>query len=270
MSLFALERDGSGPAVVCLHGFCQSSAYWVHTLDRLAAAGVRGLAPDLPGFGASAGEKGPYTMSGLADSIARYLDARSISRIALVGGSMGGVVAQQFVLRHAQRVERLLLVATGAAAADPAAALAKADAIAAEPWDEATVTPIVDGFFHRRPPEEEMFTFRRIALSAAHAAAIDAARSNARTNTLEALSPVRIPTLIIQGRLDRARTPEHGALLRDRIAGATLAVVEDAGHTPQLEQPDAFHAVALPFLLTGRVREAPADRSSAQDRRELT
>jgi pimeloyl-ACP methyl ester carboxylesterase len=270
MSLFALERDGSGPAVVCLHGFCQSSAYWMHTVYRLAAAGVRGLAPDLPGFGASAGAKGPYTMSGLADAVARDLDARSISRIALVGGSMGGVVAQQFVLRHAQRVERLLLVATGAAAGDPAAALAKADAIAATPWDEVAVAPIVDGFFHRRPPEEDMSTFRRIALSAVHAAAVDAARSNARTNTLEALSCVRIPTMIIQGRHDRARTPEHGALLRDRIAGAVLAVIEDAGHTPQLEQPDAFHDIALPFLLAGRIHEAPADRASAQDRRELT
>lgn len=269
MSLFALERGGSLPAVVCLHGFCQSSTYWMHTLDRLAAAGVHGLAPDLPGFGASAGARGPYTMSGLADAIVRYLDARSISRIALVGGSMGGVVAQQFVLRHAQRVERLLLVATGAAAEDPAVALAKADAIAAAPWDEAAVAPIVDGFFHRRPPEEEMFTYRRIALSAAHGAAIDAARSNARTNTLEALSSVRIPTMIIQGRHDRARTPEHGALLRDRIAGAVLAVIEDAGHTPQLEQPDAFHDIALPFLLTGRVRKTPADRASTQDRREL-
>ena len=38
-------------------------------------------------------------------------------------------------------------------------------------------------------------------------------------------------------------------MMRDRIAGSTLEVIEDAGHTPQLEQPDAFHALALPFLL---------------------
>jgi pimeloyl-ACP methyl ester carboxylesterase len=106
-------------------------------------------------------------------------------------------------------------------------------------------------------------------LNAAHAAAIDAARSNARNNTLEQLSYVRVPTMIIQGRHDRARTPEHGALLRDRIARASLAVIEDAGHTPQLEQPAAFHDIALPFLLAGRVREAPADRTSPQDGREL-
>jgi pimeloyl-ACP methyl ester carboxylesterase len=58
-----------------------------------------------------------------------------------------------------------------------------------------------------------------------------------------------VPTLIVQGRHDRARTPEHGTEMRKRIAGSRLEVIEEAGHTPQLEQPDAFHAVALPFLL---------------------
>ena len=40
--------------------------------------------------------------------------------------------------------------------------------------------------------------------------------------------------------------------MRERIAGSVLQVIEDAGHTPQLEQPDRFHDVALPFLLQGR------------------
>ena len=57
-----------------------------------------------------------------------------------------------------------------------------------------------------------------------------------------------MPTLIVQGRHDKARTPEHGALMRERIPDAKLAVIEDAGHTPQLEQPEAFHEVAVRFL----------------------
>ena len=99
MSIFTLVHDGANPPAVFLHGFCQSSAYWEPTASRLAAAGIRCVAPDLPGFGASAHESGPYTMAGLADSLARLLDARGIARITLIGGSMGGVVAQHFVLR---------------------------------------------------------------------------------------------------------------------------------------------------------------------------
>jgi len=55
--------------------------------------------------------------------------------------------------------------------------------------------------------------------------------------------------MIIQGRHDKARTPEHGAEMCARLPSGLLHVIEDAGHTPQLEQSDEFHAVALPFLL---------------------
>jgi len=252
MALYVEERDGAGPAVVCIHGFCQSSAYWTPTLERLAARGVHGLAPDLPGFGRSSGEPGPYTMHALADAVVRMLDARRIERVRLVGSSMGGVVAQQLVLRRPERVERLLLVATGAVMNDPKAGLAKSEEYKIAPWNEATVASIVAGFFLRAPPETDVARFRRIALDASHAAAVEASRSNAQNNTLDRLAEIRVPTLIVQGRHDKARTPEHGALMRERIRGAELAVIEDAGHTPQLERPDAFHYVALPFLTARR------------------
>jgi len=252
MALYVEERDGADPAVACIHGFCQSSAYWAPTLDRLASRGVRAIAPDLPGFGRSSREDGPYTMSALADAVVRALDERRIPRVRLAGSSMGGVVAQQLVLRYPERVERLLLVATGAVMNDPAAGLAKSEEFRASPWNEATVAPIVAGFFLRAPAEGEAARFRRIALEAAHAAAVEASRSNAQNNTLDRLTEIRVPTLIVQGRHDKARTPEHGALMRERIPGAELAVIEDAGHTPQLEQPDAFHHIALRFLTARR------------------
>ncbi len=247
--MFALERKGAGSPVVFVHGFCQSSAYWAPTLDRIAEHGIQGLAVDLPGFGASAGSAGPYTMAGLADALARVLDARGLHQVVLVGGSMGGVVAQHLALRHADRVGRLLLVATGGFTANTALALEKADALSAAPWNEETVTPIVDGFFHQRPSTALLAEYRKIALSASQRAAVDAARSNATNRTFDQLASIGIPTMIIQGRHDRARTPEHGADMRDRIAGSVLAVIEDAGHTPQLEQAQRFHDVALPFLL---------------------
>src|SRR5262245_26707483 len=119
--MHCLEQTGAEPTVLCVHGYCQSSTYWAPTLDRLARVGVRGLAPDLPGFGASAHLPGPYTMEAYADGLAALLDARRLERVGLVGGSMGGVVAQHFALRHPARLARLLLVATGGAMGDPTA-----------------------------------------------------------------------------------------------------------------------------------------------------
>src|SRR5207245_10541572 len=145
------EPQGAGAPSGCVNASCRSSAYCAPRLDRVAEQGVHGLAVDLPGFGASAELDGPYTMAGLADALAREVDARGLREVVLVGGSMGGVVAQHFGLRHSDRVGRLLLVATGGFTANESLALEKADALSAAQWNEDAVTPIVDGFFHQRP-----------------------------------------------------------------------------------------------------------------------
>ena len=246
--MYCAERGGGGLPVVCIHGFCQSSAYWEPTLDRLAMSGRAALAPDLPGFGRSSALPEPYTMEAYADGVAAFLEGRGVGRIVLVGGSMGGVVAQHFVLRHPRIVERLLLVATGAFTPDPAAALAKAEAMAGR-WDDAAAEQVVAGFFHRPPPAARLAELRRVAGAAAPAAAVEATRSNARSRTFERLDEIDVPVMIVQGRHDKARTPEHGEAMVARLPRARLAVLPHSGHTPQLEEPEAFYEVAMPFLL---------------------
>ena len=248
--MYFVERRGAGLPVVCLHGFCQSSAYWQPTLDRLAESGGTAIAPDLPGFGGSADQPGPYTMERYADAVAHMLDAQGISHIVLVGGSMGGVVAQHFALRHLDRLKRLLLVATGAFTTDPAAALAKAEVLASGPWNAAAAGSIVAGFFHQPQSGEWQEMVARIAMGASQPAAVEAARSNARSNTFDRLAKITVPVMIIQGRHDKARTPEHAVAMQKQIAGCDVAVLPNSGHTPQLEEQDAFHDLALPFLTT--------------------
>lgn len=249
--MYLVEKAGSAPVILFIHGYCQSSAYWTPTAALAAAAGARCLVPDLPGFGRSADAAGPYTMEAYADALAALLTEKGIGKATIVGGSMGGVVAQHFALRHPALLQRLLLVATGAFTADPPAALAKAESLAAGEWNAQAVEPIARGFFLNLPDEADFAERRTIALSAAKAAAIEAARSNATSRTFERLGEIVVPVLIVQGRHDKARTPEHGALMSERLLDARLAVIEDAGHTPQLEQPAAFHAAGLPFLLAG-------------------
>src|SRR2546422_8765453 len=89
-TVFTLERKGTEPAIVFVHGFVQSSAYWAPSLDRVAEHGIRGFAIDLPGFGASAGVGGPYTMAGLAAALAVQIYSLGVRPGAAVGGSLGG------------------------------------------------------------------------------------------------------------------------------------------------------------------------------------
>jgi len=158
------------------------------------------------------------------------------------------VVAQHFALRHFDRLERLLLVATGAFTTDPAAALAKADVLASGPWNAATAESVVAGFFHQPQAGARKEMVMRIAMGASQPAAVEAARSNARSNTFDRLGSIAVPVMIIQGRHDTARTPEHAAAMQKQIADCHIAVLPNSGHTPQLEESDAFHDLALPFL----------------------
>ena len=69
-----IERRGKAPVVLCIHGFCQSSAYWAATVERIAREGGHGIAVDLPGFAGSADLAGPYTMEAFADGLVGVLD----------------------------------------------------------------------------------------------------------------------------------------------------------------------------------------------------
>jgi 3-oxoadipate enol-lactonase len=242
-------RDcGAGqPVIVCVHGFCQSSLYWEPIIERVGSSGARAIAVDLPGFGASADAPGLYTMEGYADRIAALLDALEIPQIVLIGGSMGGVVAQHFALRHPERLIRLILVATGAQTPDPDGALAKADILAQRPLSDDDIRRTVEGFFHQQPTDAEKRHYESVVRATSRMAAVEAARSNARSNTLDQLGSIHVPTLILQGRHDHGRTPEHGAFMCTRIPDAELAILEQSGHTPQLEEPEAFARVVIPF-----------------------
>ena len=188
--MYFVERPGAEPAVLCVHGYCQSSAYWAPTLDRLAAAGARGLAPDLPGFGASAGAPGPYTMEAYADGLVALLDARGLERVALVGGSMGGVVAQHLALRYPDRV-------SGSSSSPPARRRPTRPprSPGPTPWRRRRGTPRRSSRRGRvlspAAPAETHEEYQRIALAASHRAAVEAARSNAGSRTLERLGEIR-------------------------------------------------------------------------------
>ncbi|MBX3070020.1 MAG: alpha/beta fold hydrolase [Thermomicrobiales bacterium] len=241
--------DGA-PAVLCIHGFNQSSVFWEPAIARLGADGARAIAVDLPGFGSAAEAPGPYTMEAYADRLSALLDALSVERACVVGGSMGGVVAQHFALRHPDRLARLVLVATGARTPDPAGALAKADKIATSPLTDADIAQTVAGFFSSIPDHVDRLQLEAIARMPRQAVAVEVMRSNANSNTLDRLAEIEAPTLIVQGRHDRGRTPEHGELMATLMPNARLAVLEHSGHTPQLEEPDAFLETVQRFLLS--------------------
>lgn len=103
--------DAPGPPLVALHGITANHLAW--QLVASALPGTRVIAPDLRGRGRSGGLPGPYALTGLADDVARMLDALGVDRATVAGHSMGGFVAVRFAERFPDRTERLVLVDGG-------------------------------------------------------------------------------------------------------------------------------------------------------------
>jgi pimeloyl-ACP methyl ester carboxylesterase len=251
-SLYALERPGSPPTVLFIHGFGQSTVYWQEWVELLSDCGIHAIAVDLPGFGQSAHAAGPYTIKGLADAVAQFIQDRKLGAVTLVGSSMGSTVAQFVTLRHPRLVRRLLLTATSAN--PPPRTSAPLDPAAARNfWATRDIKAMVDGFFATKaPPAAKASAFYEAGHQMTIDAAIEATESNLNWTTLERLWEIKVPVLIIQGRHDSAKSPEQGELMARRMPHAQLVVLANSAHTPQWDEPQEFKRVALPFLLAGR------------------
>lgn len=112
-----IQEAGSGPAVVFLHGSgpgASGLSNFRQNVDAFVDAGYRVILPDLIGYGASSKPEGiDYTLHLFTDTIVEALKAHGIEKATLIGNSLGGGVAIQMGLDHADMVDRLILMSPG-------------------------------------------------------------------------------------------------------------------------------------------------------------
>lgn len=111
MAYMYLPGKEDAPTVVLLHGKNFNGAYWRQTAEFLASRGYGVLMPDQIGFGKSSKPVAyQYSFNQLAANTAVLMDALGIKKAAIVGHSMGGMLAARFALAYPERTRRLVLV----------------------------------------------------------------------------------------------------------------------------------------------------------------
>jgi 3-oxoadipate enol-lactonase len=254
----AVEVRGEGPDLVCVHGFGGAKEDFADHVDALTAR-WRVTTVDLRGHGDSDGPSDPatYSLDRLARDVEVVADAVGAARFRLLGHSMGGMVARRVALDRPERVEALVLMST---AAGPPAGLDPdlvdfGAALALDNWDELTrlldeVAPLRTDAYQRVIDEREGFAdfvawkWSRVAPPMWAALAPQIAREPV---DLDRLRDLTCPTLVIVGDLDAAFY-DGSLAIADAIPGSRLAVIGDAGHHPQFEQPDAWLDAVMSFL----------------------
>src|SRR6266508_592960 len=109
--LLYFTEYGSGPPLLLVHGLMVTGEMFEPVIGHLAAR-HRVIVPDLRGHGRSRGLPSPYTAAQLAADLSLLLDHLGIESTAVLGYSQGGAIAQQLVLDHPERCERLVLACT--------------------------------------------------------------------------------------------------------------------------------------------------------------
>src|SRR5262249_60390572 len=96
------ETDGAADPLLLIMGLAADSTAWIFQVPEFARQ-YRTIVFDNRGVGRSSKPCGPYTIHAMADDAAGLLDAIGIARAHVVGGSMGGMIAQELALRHPKR-----------------------------------------------------------------------------------------------------------------------------------------------------------------------
>jgi pimeloyl-ACP methyl ester carboxylesterase len=250
------DERGSGQPVLLLHGYPLSRRLWQPQLDLLRDAG-RLIAPDLRGFGETDPPRGAYTMDRYANDAAALLDELGITRpVVVLGLSMGGYVALAFWRRHAARVAGLILAATRAAADTPAGRQARDQAAAQAQAPSGGPKAIMDGILPKllapRALAEKPALVRaaRGVMADATAQGIVAAlmAMKNRPDSTANLPAITRPALVIHGLEDQLIPPAEAEAMHQLLPNGRLALVPNAGHLVNLEQPLAFNAEVRTFL----------------------
>lgn len=254
LDLHHRDSGGEGMPVVLIHGFPFDSDLWDPQFAELSAR-YRLVAPDLRGFGRSSPptSRDGYTIGAFADDVAALLDHLEVPHVVLVGLSMGGYIAFEFLRHHPQRVSGLVLADTRADA-DTDEVRARRTRQQRQVEDVGTnelTETMIEGLLSettRRAAPEVVAHLRAVMDQRPEAWIGGLEAMKLRHDSTDLLSEITVPALIVVGEHDAIAPPDVARAMSDRIPGGRLVVVEGAGHVANLEAPREFNAALTTFL----------------------
>jgi pimeloyl-ACP methyl ester carboxylesterase len=262
------DDHGDGPPVVLVHGHPFDRSMWDPQAAFLVARGYHVIVPDLRGYGRSSVHPGVCTLDVLAGDIVGLLDHCGIAAAAFCGLSMGGQIVLELVRGHRDRVQAIVLADTSAPAETEEGARlrhATADRLLAEGlrgYADEALPKMISAATVRQHPAVAAHVLRMMRATDPAGAAAALRGRGARPDYVPILAEIAVPALVLVGSDDQYTPLADARLLADGIPGATLTVVDQAAHLPNLEQPAAFNAALGQFLDSALPAGRPARMSA--------
>lgn len=241
---------GSGTPLVLLHGgLGDARQHWAPTFDVLSEH-FQVLAPDLPGFGVSAPLPMPSYQNFL-NWVQLLFDMLNLGGpLLLMGNSFGAVLSRFFAAENTGYVSRLVLIDGGGVIDAPGCArpLIRLPGLSNLIFDALRQRSYSHDGLKRAIADEKLLTPEFVEKAQAASIGFVAALRQIALTTPPALRTPTCPTLVVWGEHDRLSAVENGKRVAAEINGAKFVTIPRAAHMPQIEQPEVFQQVVLPFL----------------------
>jgi pimeloyl-ACP methyl ester carboxylesterase len=251
------DVHGAGEPLLMVMGLGASSAAWDPELVQDLARSFRAITFDNRGTGQSDKPDHPYSIEMFADDAAGVLDGLKIPRAHIFGVSMGGMIVQEFALRHVARAATVTLGCTtpgGKHAVPPPAESLKvltAPRVGVAPEEvirRGWPLSFTAGYIKEHRAELEARIPRLLEHPTPPFAFQRQLEGTYTLNTWERLGQIKAPTLVITGGDDVLIPARNSELLAERIPGAKLHIIPNAGHGFTTQARNEFMKTFVPFL----------------------
>jgi pimeloyl-ACP methyl ester carboxylesterase len=258
------DSGGTGPAVLMTHGIGESLEFWHRQFDALGES-LRLIAWDMPGHGLSDELASAMSLDGQADVAWKLLDQLGVEQVHLVGNSLGAAMSLRMADQQPDRVASMALCNSAALGAEVfgafklmtlpwlgelmnwPGAMAVAQQIKAIVLRPESITPQVRAAIERnvhRPGAAAHFLKLLRGMTT-----LSGQRREVWARSHQILSGLTMPTRIVHGEQDVVLPIAHSVTAHGLCKGSELVRLQECGHTPQLEQPQAFNALLRQWLL---------------------
>ena len=252
---------GDGPPVVLLHGLGASHLTWQENIEALAEK-FTVYAMDIPGHGDSVKEGVTYTIDASVSFTFGFLDAMGLESAALVGNSMGGLIALKSALAASDRVSHLCLIDTAGFGKEIAPflrimSLPFVGELAERQATRSTSNMLRQIFAGKNIATEALTAelVRTRSLPGARSAVLKTLREGVnifgmkpKHRLLAQLPGLPMPIMVVWGGRDRFFPLSHAYAAADAVPSAKLLVLPDAGHWPHMQEPGVFNPELTAFL----------------------
>jgi 3-oxoadipate enol-lactonase len=237
------EIQGKGDPLLMIMGLSFSLLDWGTKLPELLAQHYKVILFDNRDAGETSQSPHAYTTAQMADDAAGLLDALGESKAHIFGVSMGGMIAQQFALNHADKLNKLILGCTMAGGS--CSQLGAFSDLFNGNVLELLFTPEYIQTHQAELTEFFQTTTPHHSKGGALARQFYAMSGH---NTCELLGKITVPTLVITGDSDRVIPPSNSAVLVEKILDASQVTITNAAHAFCYSHPDTTATAILNFL----------------------